>query len=156
MQTLVEISNHLSMTEKTASTMCRTLGIDWKKSSLDEVREIYIRDLREKAAGRGGDDQGELTRARIRDTNASANLREIQVLENAGELVALEDIEPKLEAWAQQGRAEFVSSVGKIIADIEGEHNVVVDGVMVDGYVKSALDAVGRYPGRAARDDQEY
>jgi len=153
MQTLVDVSNHLSMTEKTASTMCRTLGIDWKNKTLDEIREVYILDLREKAAGRGGDDQGELTRARIRDTNASANLREIQYFESTGQLAAVEDLEPLLEAWATMGRSEFLNGINKIVADIEGAHGVVVDRVMVDGYAKAALDAVGDYPARVAQRD---
>ena len=133
MPTLIEIASHLDMSEGNASSVCRSLGIDRKKLSLEQIRVAYIQDLREKAAGRGGDDNKELTRARIRDTNASADLREIQFYENAGRLVSIDDMEPLLDAWAVQARGEVVNAVNKIVADIEGQHSVEVDACMVDG-----------------------
>ena len=145
------VARHLDMSERNLRDVLRGLGIDWPVDSIDSVRVAYIRDLREKAAGRGGDDQGELTRARTRDALASAKIREIQFFESTGQLVSVEELEPLLEAWATMARSEFINGMNKVIADIEGANDVVVDRVMVDGYARAALDAVGEYPGRAAR-----
>ena len=145
------VARHLDMSERNLRDVLRGLGIDWPVDSIDSVRVAYIRDLREKAAGRGGDDQGELTRARTRDALASAKIREIQFFESTGQLVSVEELEPLLEAWATMARSEFINGMNKVVADIEGANDVVVDRVMVDGYARAALDAVGEYPGRAAR-----
>ena len=145
------VARHLDMSERNLRDVLRGLGIDWPVDSIDSVRVAYIRDLREKAAGRGGDDQGELTRARTRDALASAKIREIQFFESTGQLVSVEELEPLLEAWATMARSEFINGMNKVVADIEGANDVVVDRVMVDGYARAALDAVGEYPGRAAQ-----
>lgn len=154
MPTLLEIANHLCMSESNASSLCRAMRVNRKVVTLDEIREKYILDLREKAAGRGGDDQGELTRARIRDTNASANLREIQFFESTGQLVSVDDFEILLSAWATQARSEFINGINKIIGDIEGAHDVQVDREVVDGHSRSALEAVGNYPKRTTGADK--
>ncbi len=49
------IADHLDLSQQSASDLLRRLGVDWKNSSLDEIRIAYIRHLREKAAGRGAD-----------------------------------------------------------------------------------------------------
>lgn len=150
MPTLLEIAKHLDMSESNASSMCRGLGIVWKSSTLADIRTAYIRDLREKAAGRGGDDQAELTRARTRDAVASAKLREVQYYESIGKLVSVDDIEPRLESWATVARAEVHNALNKIIADIEGENEVTINREMIDGYMLSAFAAIGDHPRRIA------
>lgn len=40
------------MSQQAVSGMCSDLGIDWRASSLEEIRVRYIRRLREQAAGR--------------------------------------------------------------------------------------------------------
>jgi phage terminase Nu1 subunit (DNA packaging protein) len=43
---------HLDMDQSTVSRLCAGLDIDWRNFSMDEIRVIYIRQLREQAAGR--------------------------------------------------------------------------------------------------------
>ena len=121
------VARHLDMSERNLRDVLRGLGIDWPVDSIDSVRVAYIRDLREKAAGRGGDDQGELTRARTRDALASAKIREIQFFESTGQLVSVEELEPLLESWATMARSEFINGMNKVVADIEGANDVVVE-----------------------------
>jgi RecB family endonuclease NucS len=52
------VARHLDMSERNLRDVLRGLGIDWPVDSIDSVRVAYIRDLREKAAGRGGDGKG--------------------------------------------------------------------------------------------------
>jgi hypothetical protein len=144
------LARHLDMSDRNLRDVLRGLGIGWPVESVDDVRVSYIRDLREKAAGRGGDDQAELARARTRDAIASAKMREVQYFESIGKLVSVEEIEPRLESWATVARSEVHNALNKIIADIEGENEVTINREMVDGYMLSAFAAIGEHPGRAA------
>ncbi|SDR38632.1 hypothetical protein SAMN04490186_5887 [Pseudomonas grimontii] len=54
MPTQLEIAEHLDMSERAARDVLKRLNLDWQAVSLADIRTAYIRDLREKAAGRGG------------------------------------------------------------------------------------------------------
>lgn len=46
------IGQHLDLDQSSISRLCNELCIDWKTTSIDEIRIAYIRHLREQAAGR--------------------------------------------------------------------------------------------------------
>ena len=52
MLTQQDIGEHLDLDQSSVSRWCNELCIDWKTTSLDEIRIFYIRNLREQAAGR--------------------------------------------------------------------------------------------------------
>lgn len=52
MLTQQTIADHLDLTQPAVSDLLQRLGVDWRESTLDTVRVVYIRHLREKAAGR--------------------------------------------------------------------------------------------------------
>ena len=49
--TQVQIAEHLGLDQSQVSRWMKTLGIDWREKSLDEIRLAYIGRLRETAAG---------------------------------------------------------------------------------------------------------
>lgn len=108
--------------------------------------QAYCSNLREVAAGRGGDDQASLTQARARQAIADATLKELDYLERVGELVAVQDLEPRLSAWAVAIRAEVENAVARIIAHIESKHGIEIDQAAIDGIVCAALDAAAAHP----------
>lgn len=143
------------MSEANASTMTRALKIDRDVATLDDVRIAYVRDLREKAAGRGGDDQAALTRARTREAVAGAQIKETQFLESCGALVPVEQLEPLLEQWVIVARAEVRNAVDKIIADIQGRYDIEIDQSIIDGHIGAAYRLIGAYPGRDSGASQQ-
>lgn len=150
--TLLTIAIHLDMSEARAQDVMRALRIDWKKAELDDVRTAYIRDIREKAAGRGGDEQLDLTRQRARQASADADLKELQYWRAVDELVAVADIEPRLASWAVAIRSEVLSATDKLLAQIESQHDIAIDREASAAIVASALAAIAAYPG-VSRDD---
>nr|VFK48101.1 MAG: hypothetical protein BECKTC1821E_GA0114239_11028 [Candidatus Kentron sp. TC] len=58
-------------------------GIDYRESNLSTIRIAYIRDLRETAAGRGGEEQAKLTLQRTRQAEADANLKMLELFARA-------------------------------------------------------------------------
>lgn len=151
---LDEIGRHLDMSESNASTVSRMLRIDRETATLDDVRVAYIRDLREKAAGRGGDGQAELVAARIRESKAKAIGFEVQNLERMGALIPVDELEPALEQWATVARAEVANALSKIIADIQGNYGIDIEQSIVDTHIRNAYSIIGRYPGRDPLSDQ--
>jgi hypothetical protein len=81
-----EAANHLDMSERNLRDVLKGLEIQWP-ADIEQIRVAYIQDLRAKAAGRGGDQQAILTMAKIRETNANADLKELQSQEKSGVLV---------------------------------------------------------------------
>ena len=104
---------------------------------------------REQAAGRGGDDMAELTRARIRESKSKALGNEIQNFEQLGLLVSVEEIEPALDQWAVVARSEVGNAINKIIGDIKCQFKIEIDQeLLVDGHINAAYSIIGNYPGR--------
>ena len=139
MPTLKVIGNHLDMSERNAGTICQNLGLNRETSSLDEIRTTYIRDLREKAAGRGGDAQGELVLARIRETNTNADLKELMVKEKAGQLVNVDEIEPQLVAMVTAAKQELLSLPEKVASDVKAIHGIEIDVSLIQERINDSL-----------------
>lgn len=149
------VARHLDMSERNLRDVMRRLDIDWPVE-VDEIRIRYIRDLREKAAGRGGDDQQELTRSRVRESQAKARNLELQNYERVGQLVAVEELEPLLDQWVIMSRTEVSNAVNKIVADIQGQFDIEIDSGLIDEHMSAAYRIIGTYPGRRSGDGQDY
>jgi phage terminase Nu1 subunit (DNA packaging protein) len=106
----------------------------------------YCGHLRDVAAGRGGDDQFNLTQARARQAIADATLKELDYLERVGELVAVQDLEPRLASWAVAIRAELENAIARVVAHIESKHAIEIDQAALEGIVCAALDAAAAHP----------
>nr|VFJ91465.1 MAG: hypothetical protein BECKH772A_GA0070896_100325 [Candidatus Kentron sp. H]VFJ92612.1 MAG: hypothetical protein BECKH772B_GA0070898_1003130 [Candidatus Kentron sp. H]VFJ99333.1 MAG: hypothetical protein BECKH772C_GA0070978_100316 [Candidatus Kentron sp. H] len=104
--TQVEIGNHLDLSDRSVREILPKLGIDHRQSNLSTIRIAYIRDLRETAAGRGGDEQVNLTLQRTRQAEADANLKQLELFARAQRLVSIDELEPKLAHWASMARNE--------------------------------------------------
>lgn len=154
MPTLKVIGNHLDMSERNAGTVCQNLGLNRDTSTLDHIRITYIRDLREKAAGRGGEDQGKLTLARIREANSNADLRELMVKEKAGQLVNVNEIEPQLVAMVTAAKQELLSLPEKVASDIKAMHGIDVDVSLIQERINDSLNqlATGLHANDASDD----
>ncbi len=146
MPTQVEIAQHLDLSERRVRDVLRELGIDHRGTDLVSIRVAYIRDLRNKAAGRGGGDQGELTRARIRESTANAVSKELANTKEAKKLVDVSEIEPALRNWAAQGGNAVMAAGERIIEAIESRHAIELDDDDVNSHLRTALRDIAGYP----------
>jgi len=72
------IAEHLDLSQPAVSDLVQRLGIDWRESTLDDMRFAYIRHLREKAAGREADGSIDLATERARLAKAQRERVEMQ------------------------------------------------------------------------------
>ena len=104
-----ELCRLLDMSETNLTNVLRTLNIDYKTTPKLEVLKIYLRDIREKAAGRGGDHQIDAAIARTRKDNMSADMLKMQMEEKAGQLIPVSKIEPFIASLIIAARQQLIN-----------------------------------------------
>jgi len=108
--------------------------------SLADWLHQYCESLRTEAAGRGGDDQKSLTRARTNDAQQSARLKEIQIAEKLGELISAEEIKPAILAMVSAARIELLSLPSKLAAEFKALYGVDVDESLIEDHIHESLE----------------
>lgn len=88
------------MSQQAASQLLAEMGIDWKATSLDEIRVAYIRRLREMAAGRAAAGDLDLATERARLAREQADKIAMQNAVTRGELTPTVVLEQVLAAAA--------------------------------------------------------
>jgi hypothetical protein len=151
--TKFEIARHLDMSEQNLSGVLRGLNLDWRTTSLDDIRTAYIRDLREKAAGRGGDHQIEAAVARTRKDNAAAELLEISLLEKAGKLVPIDKIEPFITSAIVSARQAFMALPRKWSQELQAMHGINMDELYFETDINDALNQLSEADLQDSEDD---
>ncbi|MEJ1470946.1 MAG: hypothetical protein RPU59_07765 [Candidatus Sedimenticola sp. (ex Thyasira tokunagai)] len=137
MTTQADVAKHLDMSERNLRDVLRVLGIDWDNCTMDQVRVCYIRNLREKAAGR--DTDGNLSAARAREANLKADMLEIQLAEKAGEVVLAEEIERAWLSMVMAAKTELLTLPDKLVTQIKTLHSVDVDPGLIEASIHDSL-----------------
>lgn len=104
----------------------------------------YCTKLRDEAAGRGGDDQQSLTRARTREAEASTELKQIQIAEKTGTLVQVGEIEPGLLAMVTAARQELLALPDRLCTELRALHGVDVDPSLITERIHESLQHLSR------------
>ncbi|MDD3519023.1 MAG: hypothetical protein PHQ14_11790 [Chromatiales bacterium] len=130
-------------------------GVFPENGSYREWIVAYCENLRTQAAGRGGDDQFELTKQRARLAEADARLKELDYHERIGNLVAVSELEPALMSWASFARGEFENAFEGFVASIESRHDITIDEAELRAFINPALNAIAAYPSRLPQQDDE-
>nr|WP_288358267.1 hypothetical protein [uncultured Pseudomonas sp.] len=146
-----EIAEHLDMSERNCRDVLKALDIDWNVSSLDQIRTAYIRDLREKAAGRGGSQVEALNSARIEESTVKAANGRLTYHEKLGTLVPAADAASALRDWAGFANREYQSGVEKIVQQLEAEHQISIDRDGVSRIAGSTVSRIGGYADKLGR-----
>lgn len=146
-----EIARHLDMSERNARDVLKSLGIDWTTADLDEIRIAYIRDLREKAAGRGSTQAEQLAAARTAESTVKAANGRLAYHEKLRTLVPVADAAEALNDWAAFANREYQSGVQKLVDEIESRAKVSVDRSMVTQIAGATVSRIGGYADKLGR-----
>lgn len=152
--TKAEIASHLDMSERNLTDVLRGLNLDYRTADVEEIRIAYIRDLREKAAGRGGDHQIESTLARTRKDTAQATLYEIQIAEKAGQLVPVAKIEPFITSRIIAARQYILSFPHKWSQELKALNGLDIEESYFEYDLTDALNQLSEFdPSNPENDD---
>jgi hypothetical protein len=146
-----EISQHLDMSERNCRDVLKALDIDWTVSSLDEIRTAYIRDLREKAAGRGGSQVELLNAARIEESTVKSANGRLAYHEKLGTLVPTADAAFVLNEWASFANREYQGGFEKLAQELEATLKVSIDRSMVARVAGITVSRIGSYADKLGR-----
>lgn len=146
-----EIAQHLDMSERNCRDVLKSLDIDWTESSLDQVRTAYIRDLREKAAGRGGSQVELLNAARIEESTVKSANGRLTYHEKLGTLVPTADAAFVLNEWASFANREYQGGFEKLAQELEATLKVSIDRSMVARVAGITVSRIGGYADKLGR-----
>ncbi|PPC77927.1 hypothetical protein C4K68_07730 [Pokkaliibacter plantistimulans] len=152
MPTQVEIAAHLDMSERNVRDVLNRLHIDWNQATLEDIRIAYIRDLRDKAAGRGAGNSVELTRAKTEEALVKAANGRLDYMAKIGKLVPADVAGKALNEWAVFANREFQMAVDRIIGDMESHSEQSVDQEKVTGIVRATAERVAGYAQKLGSD----
>jgi phage terminase Nu1 subunit (DNA packaging protein) len=119
---------------------CISTGVLRDGATVGEWLLQYCDRLRNEAAGRGGDEQGALARARTREAEASAELKILQIMEKSGKLVPVDEIQPTLDAMVIAARTELLAIPDKLTIEIKALYGVEIDYALIEEKIYSALN----------------
>lgn len=154
MQSQDEIAEHLDISTRKLRDLLTRYNMDHKVSSLGEIRVRYIRDLREKAAGRRDQEaQGTLDQARYRDLMASAQIKEMTLLKDQKLILDREQVREAMDGWVMQSKSEYESSIEKILAMIESQSGNPIDREPINRIIDSTCRVISDFNIESAESD---
>lgn len=160
MPTQKKIAEHLDMSERNVRdilpALAKRLGHDpdddwWKRASIDKIRVAYVRDLREKAAGRGGDDQVSLAKARTEESQLKTAMmrldyhRDLKTIVHAGQAAEL------INDWSRLANREYTQGIHQLVSEIQSAHGITVSQETVEDIAGSTTERIQEHAAKLGR-----
>lgn len=105
-----------------------------------EWLDAYLDRLRSEASGREQDSR--LSASRIRETEASANLKELDYLDRLKTVIWRPDIEPLLTELCSSIQFNVMAAQERIIESIESKYSIKLEDDDIGKHLRSALESV--------------
>lgn len=105
----------------------------------------YCLALREQASNHVGANDDELRAATIREKNASAAKKEVEIQLLVGELVRASEVKAKLNLVMQHMIATLDAADLKIAQQIELEHDIQVQPELIQKHLRNALSEIAAF-----------
>lgn len=120
MATQETIAAHLDLSSRSVVDLLKKLDLPTRNCDLDLARVTYIRHLREKAAGRSGDGEYDLTEERARLAHHQANIAALDEKVKEKSLIPIEIVVSTWQSIAMNVRAKLLSMPPQIAAKCAG------------------------------------
>lgn len=135
MATLKVIAAHLDMSERNLRDVLKKIELDHRKVTITQIRVAYIRYIRNQAAGRGGDEQQSLTKARTEESEIKSKKLRIEYLRDIGSLISVEDAAKVITLWGRQANIDYTQGFHKLVSEIQSRYKIKVDNELVESIV---------------------
>jgi hypothetical protein len=153
MPSIREISVHLDLSERQARDAMERYSInDWRSLELDKIRVAYIRGLRLVAAGRGGDYQANLAKARAEESEIRTATLRLDYNAKLGSLILADDAAKAISDWCRFANQEYRQGLQNIVAEIQNAYRMTVDVQLVDRIAEPTMERIKNYAGTLGRD----
>ncbi len=142
MATLKSIAAHLDMTDRNLRDVLKKINLDHRKASLTQIRVGYIRHVRNQAAGRGGDEQQTLTKARTEEAEIKTAKLRVEYLRDIGSLISTEDAANIILSWCRQANIDYTQGFHKLVSEVQSRYKIKVDNEMVENIVRPTTERI--------------
>lgn len=133
----------LDMTPRNLRDVLKKIDIaDYKKVTQKFILTKYIRHLRSQAAGRGGDEQQTLTKARTEESEIKTAKLRVEYLREIGSVISAEDVASVLSLWARQANTDFSQGFHKLVSEIQSKYKIKVDNELVENIVRPTTQRI--------------
>lgn len=125
------------------SNALNALGLlkrEWEALTVPAARQLLVRHYTEVAAGRGGEDQYNLTKERARESRLKGDMLQLQIQEKASALIPAAAVEQAWQSMIVAARSELLLLPGKIVHQIKALHGIEVDPSLIEDHVRDALE----------------
>ena len=143
MATQQEIADDLGLSRIAVSNALNALGLlkrEWESLTVPAARQLLVRHYTEVAAGRGGEDQYNLTKERARESRLKGDLLQLQIQEKAGALIPAAAVEREWQSLVVATRSELMLLPGKVAHQIKALYGTEIDPALIEDHVRDALD----------------
>lgn len=100
----------------------------------------YLDRLRSEASGRMQDER--LSDVRIRETEMSANLKELEYLGKLKQIIFVDDIAPLLNEFVSAVEFNVMSAQERIIEAVESKHEITLNDDDINKPLRAAIESV--------------
>ncbi|MCV6590779.1 MAG: hypothetical protein OIF57_17410 [Marinobacterium sp.] len=105
----------------------------------------YVDDLREKAAGRGGEEQASVAQATVEEKQVKTALNRLEYHKELGRLVDIEEAKEFLGGWAAFANRQFMQAFERMVLAIESEHGIEISPELREKYAGTATERIRGY-----------
>lgn len=140
-----EIADHLDLSQKAVSQFLEQNKIDWLVTSLDDIRVLYIQNLRAQASGHRSQDGLDLVRERVLSERVDRELKQFTLAEKKGSLINVAQLEPELMQMVGAFRSELISRDDRLKTALDALYGVDIDIQLLNDYTYAALSHLARY-----------
>lgn len=148
-----EIADHLDLSQKAVSQFLEQNKIDWLVTPLDDIRVLYIQNLRAQASGHRSQDGLDLVRERVLSERVDRELKQFTLAEKRGTLINAAQLEPELTQMVGAFRSELLSRDDKLKTTLDALYGIDVDINLLKDCTYAALTHLARYDAGGAPDD---
>lgn len=145
MPTQLQIAKHIDISQQQVSELMAKLNIDWKSSSLDEIRTQYIRSIRAQASGHKSETGLDLVHERVLTERVDRELKQLLVAEKRGLLINVEQLEPEIMQMVGAFRSELLARDDKLKFELDSLYGVDIDLNILNEHTNNALSQLARY-----------
>lgn len=143
MATIVEIAKHIGVTPKYVQDLINEGVIDRKDRGtydINECRDVYIKKLREAAAGRANSGDLNLTDERARLAKEQADAKEMENAITRGELVYIEDVAKRVEVALSKVKTKILAIPTKVAPEAAAADDAKEVQALIERHIIEALN----------------
>jgi len=111
----------------------------------------YSQRMRDQAAGRGGNDQVNLTRARSDEAVMKTAKMRLEYSREIGVLIYTKDAADAINDWCRFGNREWSQGTHRLVSEIQNKHGIEVDNELVESIVGPTTERIKDHAGELGR-----